>query len=136
MYRNHRDSYVYSATIKKSGFNYSVYFYDLPNCTNATGNTLQNVIEEAKNDLALYLWEMERDGNEIPEPSALEDIPLEKNDTLCLVDVNMFSIRAKMDNRAVKKTLTIPWYLNDLAEKKKINFSQTLQAALKQKLGI
>lgn len=41
-----------------------------------------------------------------------------------------------MDNRAVKKTLTIPWYLNDLAEKKKINFSQTLQAALKQKLGI
>ncbi|GAV23398.1 HicB family protein [Carboxydothermus pertinax] len=41
-----------------------------------------------------------------------------------------------MDNKAVKKTLTIPKWLNDLAEKKKINFSRVLQQALKEQLGI
>ena len=41
-----------------------------------------------------------------------------------------------MDNRSVKKTLTIPWYLNELAEQKKINFSQLLQVALKERLGV
>lgn len=48
----------------------------------------------------------------------------------------MFNIRSAMDNRSIKKTLTIPWYLNELAEKQHINFSQLLQAALKDRLGI
>ena len=48
----------------------------------------------------------------------------------------MFPIRAKMDNRTVKKTLTIPWYLNELAEARHINFSHTLRQALQTQLGV
>ena len=107
----------------------------MPGCI-ATGDTIQEAVTEAKGGLALHLWSMERDGDPIPAPTDLEDIPIGKHETLCLIDVNMFSIRAKMDNRSVKKTLTIPWYLNDLAEKQKINFSQTLQTALKERLKI
>jgi hypothetical protein len=41
-----------------------------------------------------------------------------------------------MENKAVKKTLTIPKWLNDVAEKNNVNFSQVLQSALKEYLGI
>ncbi|BCS80611.1 hypothetical protein CaldiYA01_05710 [Caldicellulosiruptor diazotrophicus] len=53
-----------------------------------------------------------------------------------LIEVWMPLVRHKMDNKAVKKTLTIPQWLNILAEKNNINFSQVLQEALKEKLGI
>jgi len=45
-------------------------------------------------------------------------------------------VRDEMENRAVKKTLTIPKWLNDIAEKNKVNFSQVLQSALKEYLGV
>lgn len=41
-----------------------------------------------------------------------------------------------MNNRPVKKTLTIPWYLNELAEKQRLNFSQILQSALRERLSV
>lgn len=135
MYKEYQDSYVYPAIIEKAESNYCVYFHDLPGCI-ATGSTVQEAVVQAKGGLALHLWGMERDGDDIPAPTALENIPVGENETLCLIDVNMFNIRSKMDNRAVKKTLTIPWYLNDMAEKQKINFSQTLQTALKERLRI
>ena len=85
---------------------------------------------------SLHLWGMEQDGEDIPAPTSMQDVHLEDGETLCLLDVNMFKIRAKMDNHSVKKTLTIPWYLNTLAEERKINFSQLLQGALRQRLGL
>ena len=78
---------------------------------------------------------MEQDDEIIPVPE-YKDMQIAANETICFIDVNMFNIRAQMANRSVKKTLTIPWYLNELAEKQKINFSQLLQSALKAQLGI
>ena len=83
----------------------------------------------------MHLWGLEQDGEQVPQPT-LSNLPLSTTNIICYIDVNMFSIRAKMDNRSVKKTLTIPWYLNELAEQKKINFSQLLQMALKERLGV
>ena len=48
----------------------------------------------------------------------------------------MDEYRKKFNNKAIKKTLTIPEWLNHLAEKNNINFSQVLQEALKERLGI
>ena len=42
----------------------------------------------------------------------------------------------KHNNKSIKKTLTIPVWLNTISEKNNINFSQVLQEALKEKLGI
>ena len=78
---------------------------------------------------------MEQDDEVIPVPE-YRDMHIAANETICFIDVNMFGIRAKMDNRSVKKTLLIPWYLNELAEKKKVNFSQLLQSALRAQLGL
>jgi len=64
--------------------------------------------------------------------------PTEKHgvgDTVTLVDVDVDAYRRKLDNRAVRKNLTVPFWLNEQAERAGINFSCVLQEALKQKLG-
>ncbi len=48
----------------------------------------------------------------------------------------MLIVRDEMENKSIKKTLTIPKWLNDIAEKNKVNFSQILQTALKDYLGV
>ena len=55
---------------------------------------------------------------------------------LIYVDVWISPILEKARNQAVKKTLTIPKWLNDEAEKQSLNFSNILQTALKEALGI
>ena len=135
MTEKYLDNYIFPAIIEKAADIYGVYFKDLPGCI-ATGSTMQEAVAEAKQALALHLWGMEQDKEPIPTPSNIEEIPLEANEILCLLDINMFQIRAKMNNIPVKKTLTIPWYLNKLGEERRINFSQLLQNALKEKLGL
>ena len=48
----------------------------------------------------------------------------------------MIPVRDQMRNRAVKKTVTIPAQLNDIAEEEKVNFSFILQTGLKKYLGL
>lgn len=137
MKNQYPDNYVFPAIIESGEHNYSVYFPDLPGCV-SSGATIQESIKEAKNALAFHLWGMEQDNEEIPSPSDFATLQkeIENNDAICYIDVNMFSIRTEMNNKPVKKTLTIPWYLNELAEKQRINFSQLLQSALKKRLGV
>lgn len=79
---------------------------------------------------------MEKDKDEIPEPTPIDELRMEPNQAVVLVEVWMPLIRDAIENRAVKKTLTIPKWLNDLAEDKHVNFSHILQEALKARLGI
>ena len=131
-----RDTYIYPAIFEKSAQGkYCISFPDLPGCI-SIGETLQHAHEMAKEALGLHLWGMERDDDNIPVPSAIDNIELESGGAIGLIEVWMMPIRAELDNRPVKKTLTIPRYLNDLAEKKKVNFSQVLQTALKHQLGL
>ena len=134
MYKNYPDNYIFPAIIEKNEKNYNIYFPDLPGCV-ASGEDIQQAVNQAKGALELHLWGMEQDDEVIPVPE-YRDMHIAVNETICFIDVNMFGIRAKMDNRSVKKTLSIPWYLNELAEKKKINFSQLLQSALRAQRGV
>ena len=127
------NNYIFPATVTKGADNYGVYFHDMPGCI-ATGETLDDALRMAKDGLALHLWGMEQDGDPIPLPTPFEKIPLKKGEMLCLLDVNMMDIRAQMDHRPVKKTLTIPYYLNEMAEERHFNFSQVLQSALRERL--
>lgn len=131
-----RDTYIYPAIFEKSvQGKYGVSFPDLPGCI-SIGDNLQHAHEMAKEALGLHLWGMERDGDDIPEPTSIDSIEVEEGEVIGLIEVWMLPIRAELDNRAVKKTLTIPRYLNDIAEKQNVNFSKILQSALKDHLGL
>ena len=79
---------------------------------------------------------MEEDKDEIPNASHIINIEHNKNQAIVLIKANMRATRDEMNNKAVKKTLTIPKWLNDEAMNKKINFSAILKEALKDELGI
>lgn len=130
-----KDRYVYPAIFHFDIDGISIDFPDLPGCI-TFGDDEQEAIRNAKEALELHLFGLEEDLESIPNPSHIHDIPLEKNDSMILIDVWMIPVRDYMKNKAVKKTLTIPKWLNDVALKNNVNFSRLLQIAIKDYLGI
>lgn len=112
------------------------YYVSIPDFDIATqGTSIVNAIEMARDAIGLMGIDMEDDGKELPKPYSVK-IQAGENDIITLVDVDFTEYRRKVDNRAVKKNCTIPYWLNVEAEKAGINFSKVLQEALMQKLNI
>ena len=131
-----QDIYKFFAVFKKDEDNqYEVNFPDIKNCFTC-GSTLDEAIYNAKDVLGLILFDMEEENIAISEATEPQNIKLQDNEFLMLVDVYMPLVRESINTKAVKKTLTIPYWLNKLASEKSINFSQVLQTALKQELKI
>ena len=128
-----KDTYIFPAVFSFADDGISIEFPDLPGCL-PCGDTVDEAVKNSKEALRLHLNGMEQDNEEIPEPSCIADIPTEKGQSIILVDVFMPPFREKMNTRFVKKTLSIPSWLNAEAEHKGINFSQVLQNALLDKL--
>ncbi|MDO7788671.1 type II toxin-antitoxin system HicB family antitoxin [Desulforamulus aquiferis] len=131
-----KDKYIFPAIFQacEEG-GYCVTFPDLPGCI-TEGDTMEEAFYMAKDALLLHLWCMEDEGDIIPEPTLPDMIQVIAGGFVSLVEVWMPSMRDKMANKAVNKTLTLPKWLNDLAEQEKVNFSYILQNALKQYLGV
>jgi len=131
------DRYIFPAVFEKGeNKGYSVTFPDLPGCI-TEGDTIEEALRMAKEALELHLYGMEEDGDLIPAPTAPEKIKIDTEGAfVSLVDAWIPLIRDEMQNKAIKKILTLPKWLNDIAENNKINFSQMLQAALKEYLGV
>ena len=127
--------YVYPAVFTEEDSGYSINFPDLPNCF-TSGETLGEAIEMAGDVLCLTLYEMEQAGTAIPAPADLRDVPGGNKEFVNFIPCDTVEYRRFFDNRAVKKTLTVPSWLNDMAERAGINFSATLQSALKQQLHL
>ena len=127
--------YLYPAVFTKEDVGYSVSFPDLKNCF-TSGETLEEAMEMANDVLCLTLYDLEQEGAMIPAASAVNSISHEENEFVSLVGCDTIAYRRFFDNKAVKKTLSIPSWLNDMAERAGINFSGTLQEALKTKLNI
>lgn len=127
--------YVYPAVFTPEPSGYSIHFPDLESCyTSAT--TLEEGMEMANDVLCLTLYSLEEKGVTIPSPSEVKSIPTEENSFVTLVSCDTLAYRKLYDNKAVKKTLSIPAWLNTMAERESINFSLTLQNALKSQLHI
>ncbi|MCP1459589.1 type II toxin-antitoxin system HicB family antitoxin [Bacillus amyloliquefaciens] len=113
----------------------TVTFPDLPGCITCGSNDT-DAISMAKEALGLHLYGLEMDGEKYPNPSPFSKIKTEENEVVCLIDIPMHAFRDEYRRKSIKKTLTIPAWLNEVAEEKNINFSQVLQDALKDKLGL
>lgn len=92
----------------------------------------------AREAMGLHLFGLEEEGEQIPLPSKPGALMarLGEGQSVVLLEVWMPPVRGGIENKAVKKTLTIPKWLNDLAERQGVNFSQVLQDSLKVYLGI
>ena len=134
---------IYPACFFKEENGYSVVFPDL-NCLATCGKTEKEAMSMAVDCLAGYLYSLKRDGEPIPEASAMKDISPEKiageldadatDAFVSMVSVDVAEYAKSHFEKSVRKTLTIPAWLNIAAQEKKINFSQTLQEALLAKI--
>lgn len=127
--------YIYPAVFSKEGKFYNVRFPDFESCY-TQGEGLQDAYEMASDILCLTLYELEEGKETIPPASDAVSIKTENGEFVSLVACDTLEYRQYYDNKAVKKTLTIPAWLNTMSEREGINFSAVLQAALKDTLHI
>lgn len=136
---------AYPACFFKEKNGYSVIFPDL-NWLATCGETLDEALSMSIDCLAGYLYTAKREGNLVPDPSSIENIhlteiaqeleinPMDSFVNIVTVDVAEYA-KAHFE-KSVKKTLTIPAWLNKAALEQNINFSQVLQEALKSQLHL
>jgi len=128
--------YVYPAIFTPEGSLYTVVFPDLKNCF-TQGEGLSDALEMANDVLCLTLYNLEKEGKDIPKPSDINQLSVQdKNSFVSLIWCDTFEYQKFYEKKSIKKTLTIPQWLNTAAEKNHINFSAVLQAALMEKLGL
>jgi predicted RNase H-like HicB family nuclease len=130
-----KDTYIYPAIFHYTNDGISISYPDLNGCISCADND-ENAMKNAQETLALHIYNLEEYTDKIPTPTHIKDIKLSNNEVLVLVEVYMPIWRERIKNKTVKKTLTIPSWLNIQAERENINFSQVLQEALKEKLNI
>jgi predicted RNase H-like HicB family nuclease len=128
--------YVYPAIFHpetEGGF--SVFFPDIERGA-TQGDTVAECIEMAEDFLCLALYRMEEDKIQISAASNMKEIESEPDDIITLISVDTETYRRYYENKLIKKTLNIPSWLNERAEAANINFSKTLQRALKEDLQL
>lgn len=128
--------YIYTAvfTPSEDGSKFYARIPDLPSCI-TTGRSLQDAITQISDAAAGWLVVAEDEGLDISEPSAQQDIAHEKGDILSLISVDTLAYRAQTDTRAVRKNISLPAWMADMADKQGINCSQVLQEGLRVRLG-
>ena len=128
--------YTYTAifTPEENGM-FSVNFPDLQGCY-TSGDNMADAVYMAQDVLCLTLYDLEQEKKSIPKASSPREIKISDNEFTSVVAVDTEFYRRFNENKAVKKTLTIPMWLNERAEHANINFSGVLQEALKERLQI
>ncbi|WP_367569035.1 type II toxin-antitoxin system HicB family antitoxin [Lacrimispora sp.] len=110
-----------------------VSFPDLPECL-TDGDDMEQAYEMAVDALGLALTSREGEKSPLPAPSTPDTVFVEPGSFLVIIEFDMAAYKKKTNSRAVKKTLSIPEWLNEEATAMGVNFSQVLQEALIEKL--
>lgn len=111
-----------------------VTFPDIPECM-TQGDDMEQAYEMAIEALGLSITTMEEAGEHIPKASEPDRIDVGNEGFLVVVEFDLMEYRRRNCSKAVKKTLSIPEWLNEAAMRQNINFSQVLQEALMQKVN-
>ncbi len=133
---------AYPVVFSKTGDDKDTVLVEIPDIKGFTeGYGVLDAIDMARDYIGGYCYELEDDN--IPEATPISDIDIsscefvdEGTSFISLVDIDIDAYRRKMMNRAVRRNVSIPAWLDQAAEKEHVNFSRVLQEALIQKLNI
>ena len=130
--------YAYPAILYPDDGKIGVAVPDLPGCY-TFGDNEADALFMARDAVEMWLWHSENTGTEIPPASSIAVIAAQCNEPdgyVSLIAADTDEYRRQHDARAVKKTLSIPAWLNHQAEQANAPFSQILQEGLKRYLNI
>lgn len=108
---------------------YVVEFPDLPGCV-TEGKNLEDAFENATDAASGWVLDELEEGNAVPKASSYDSVEKREGGQVNMVLLDMDAYAEQYGEKAVRKNVTIPAWLNSYAEKQKINFSQVLQDAL------
>lgn len=124
---------IYPAVFHREGESVWVEFPDLEGCQ-SFGDNVKEALDGAKEALEGYCITLLEQKRKLPSASDMLSVKTDKSSFSTLVEVDLTTRLAK--EKSVKKTLTVPAWLNDMATEKGINFSAVLQEGLVEKLGL
>jgi len=128
--------YTYPAIFEKEQEGgYSIYFPDIEGCYTQAEDTAEG-IENAGDALCLMLYELEKQGEPIPKSSNMKDIEVSGDDIVTLIACDTQFYKNYYEGKSVKINATIPLWLKEAGEKKRINFSQILQKGVREYLQL
>lgn len=124
--------YIYSAvfTLDKESNKVYARVPDLPGCI-TTGNSLEDAIVQITDAASAWLVVAEDEGLPIAKPTRQHDLAHGDADELSLISVDTIAYRALTDTRAVRKNVSLPAWMAEMADKRGINCSRLLQDSLK-----
>lgn len=125
--------YFYPVILEPEEVGYSVYVPDIKGCA-TQGENMEDVLEMVQDAIGLMLEDVQE--KDFPTPSKPEDIKLTGKQFVIMVPFDSLAYEQKYNTKPVKKTLSIPAWLNSLAEENHINFSHLLKTALCDKLQV
>ena len=127
--------YLYPAIFTKEEEGIIVTFPDVDGAF-TDGATMAEAYENAEDVLNLMLMSQEDENQEILPPTDLDRLKVPAHSMAALVPADTDAYRRKVDTKAIHKNVSIPSWLNALAMKRNINFSNVLQNALMKELGV
>jgi len=134
-------TYIYPAIltaeeVDSRGIVYTVEIPDIPGCI-TEGDSIQDAIAMAREALAGCILALKQAKEDIPAPSNYNDIkPTTSSEFVTLIDVDLNEYLRKKETKSVIKTVSLPQWMVTMAEEAGISYSQTLQKAIKQELGL
>lgn len=125
--------FFYPAIFEPEDIGYSFYVPDIAGCM-TQGDTMEEALDMVQEAIGLMLED--KHPNQYPKPSNPKDVEVTGNQFVMMVEFDKLAYDRKYNAKAVKKTLSIPAWLNSAAKEHNINFSNVLQNALIQELHI
>lgn len=128
--------YIYTAvfTPNEDGTKIHARIPDLPGCI-TTGHDLQDAIDQITDAASGWLVVAEDEGMPIPAATKQAEIARSEADAVSMIRVDTIAYRAQTDTRSVRKNVSLPAWMANLADKYNINCSQVLQEGLRRQLG-
>lgn len=119
--------YVYPAVFHENeDGTYTIIFPDLPGCI-SEGKSLGNAMKMAEAALTQWIEYLKDEKEDIPKPSQLQSIELENNEFVNFIRADI------KDNRAVKRTISLPRWMDEQAAEEGLSLSKILQEALSKR---
>ncbi len=128
--------YIYTATFipDEKGTKYYCRVPDLPGCV-TTGDSIDDAIEMITDAASGWLVVAEDEGNDIPKATPQHELDIPKGAVCSIIRIDTIAYRAATDTRAVRKNVSLPAWMANLADKRGVNCSQVLQDSLIQLLN-
>lgn len=127
--------YVYPAILTQEDDGIIVSFPDVEGAR-TDGATMEEALENAEDVLNLMLLTMEEKHMDIKPPTPIASLDVPKGSTVALVRADTLAYSKKVDTRAIRKSVSIPAWMDSLAREHNLNFSNVLQNAICRELNI